>query len=39
MLNNGIMILLASLIIVFGFTVPGFIDNTIRTCVDILGVR
>jgi hypothetical protein len=38
-LNNGIMMLLASLIIVFGFTVPGFIDSTIRTCIDILGVK
>ena len=37
--NNGIMILLASLIVVLGFTVPGFIDNTIRTCIDILGVK
>ncbi len=39
MLNNGIMVLLASLIIVFGFTVPGFIDSTIRTCVAVLGVK
>jgi hydrogenase-4 component F len=38
-LNNGIMILLAFLIVVLGFTVPGFIDNTIRTCIDILGVK
>jgi len=38
-LNNGIMILLASLIVVLGFTVPGFIDGTIRTCVNILGVK
>ena len=37
--NNGIMIVLASLIVVFGFTVPGFIDSTIRTCIDILGVK
>lgn len=37
--NKGIMILLASLIVVFGFTVPGFIDSTIRTCIDILGVK
>jgi hydrogenase-4 component F len=39
MLNNWIMILLASLIIVFGFKVPGFLDSTIRTCIDILGVK
>jgi hydrogenase-4 component F len=38
-LNNGIMILLASFVIVFGFTVPGFIDSTIRICIGILGVR
>jgi len=38
-LNNGIMILLAFLIVVLGFTVPGFIDNTIRACIDILGVK
>jgi hydrogenase-4 component F len=37
--NNGIMIVLASLIMVFGFTVPGFINSTIRTCIDILGVK
>jgi hydrogenase-4 component F len=38
-LNNGIMILLASLIVVLGFRVPGFIDGTIRKCIDILGVK
>jgi hydrogenase-4 component F len=38
-LNNGIMILLASLIIVFGLTVPGFIDSTIRQCIDIMGAK
>ena len=37
--NNSIMILLASLIVVFGLTVPGFIDGTIRTCIYILGVK
>jgi hydrogenase-4 component F len=37
--NKGIMILLASLIVMFGFTVPGFIDGTIRICIDILGVK
>jgi hydrogenase-4 component F len=37
--NNSIMILLASLIVVLGLTVPGFIDGTIRTCIDILGVK
>jgi hypothetical protein len=24
---------------VFGFKVPGFLDSTIRTCIDILGVK
>ena len=38
-LNNGIMILLASLIIVFGVTVPGFIDTAIKACIDVLGVK
>ena len=37
--NNSIMIALASLVVVFGFTVPDFISSTIRTCIDILGVR
>ncbi len=37
--NNGIMIMLASLIVLLGFTVPGFINSTIRTCIDILGVK
>ena len=39
MLNNGIMILLASLIIVFGFAIPDFIDGTIKTCIAVLGVK
>jgi hydrogenase-4 component F len=38
-LNNGIMILLASLIIIFGLTVPGFIDSTIRQCIHIMGAK
>jgi hydrogenase-4 component F len=38
-LNNGIMILLASLIIVFGLTVPGFIDSTIRQCIHIMVAK
>jgi hydrogenase-4 component F len=38
-LNNGIMVLLASLVVVFGFTVPCFIDSTIRACINILGVK
>jgi len=37
--NNGIMIVLASLIVVFGFTVPGFINNTLSTCMNIIGVK
>jgi hydrogenase-4 component F len=38
-LNNGIMVLLASLIIIFGLTVPAFIDSTIRQCIDIMGAK
>jgi hydrogenase-4 component F len=38
-LNNGIMVLLASLIIVFGVTVPGFIDTAIKACIGVLGVK
>ena len=38
-LNNGIMILLAFFIVVLGLTVPGFIDGTIRACMNIMGVR
>jgi hypothetical protein len=37
--NNGIMIVLASLIVVFGFRVPSFINSTLSTCMDIIGVK
>ena len=39
-INDTIMILSwRSLLFVLGFTVPGFIDGTIRTCIDVLGVK
>ena len=38
-LNNGIMVVLASLVVVLGFAVPSFIDSTIRACINILGVK
>jgi hydrogenase-4 component F len=38
-LSNGIMIVMAVSIIVMGLKVPGFIDGTIRTCVQVLGVK
>ncbi len=38
-LSNGIMIFMATAVIVLGLNVPGFIDNTIRTCVQVLGVK
>jgi hydrogenase-4 component F len=38
-LNNGIMVLLASLVIGFGVTVPGFIDTAIKACINVLGVQ
>ena len=34
-----VMVIMAVLIVALGFTVPDFIDNMIRTCVDVLGVR
>ncbi|MBI4680761.1 MAG: hypothetical protein HY753_06055 [Nitrospirae bacterium] len=37
--SNSIMIVMASLIIVLGFRIPGFIDSTIRACINILGVK
>ena len=39
LLGNTVMVIMAFLIVVLGFTVPDFIDRTIRTCVDVLGVR
>jgi hydrogenase-4 component F len=38
-LSSGIMIVMAIAVIVMGLNVPGFIDNTIRTCVHVLGVK
>jgi hypothetical protein len=38
-LANSMMIVLAAAIIVLGFKVPAFIDETIRTCVQVLGAR
>ena len=38
-LGNVVMIVMALSIIVMGLKVPGFIDGTIRTCVQALGVR
>jgi len=39
MLGNVVMIAMASAIIVTGVRVPAFIDETIRTCVLVLGVK
>jgi hydrogenase-4 component F len=39
MLGNAVMIALAAAIIVTGIRVPGFIDETIRACVLVLGVK
>jgi len=39
MLGNVVMIAMASVIIVTGVRVPAFIDETIRTCVLVLGVK
>jgi hydrogenase-4 component F len=39
MLGNVVMIAMASAIIVTGVRVPGFIDETIRACVLVLGVK
>jgi hydrogenase-4 component F len=38
-LSSGIMIFMATAVIVLGLNVPGFIDSTIRTCVQVLGVK
>jgi len=38
-LSTGIMIVMAILVIVMGFNVPAFIDATIRTCVQVVGVK
>jgi len=36
-LANGVMITMALAVLVMGFKIPGVIDETIRTCVQILG--
>ncbi len=38
-LGNGIMLVMALAVIVMGFRVPGFIDDTIRTYVAVLGAK
>jgi hydrogenase-4 component F len=38
-LANGVMIVMALLVIVLGFKVPEFIDTTIKTCVLVLGAK
>jgi hydrogenase-4 component F len=39
LLGNGIMIVMAFSVIIMGVKVPGFIDNTIRTCIHVLEAR
>ena len=39
LLANIMMIAMAAAIIILGFKVPAFIDETIRTCVQVLGAR
>jgi hypothetical protein len=39
MLGSVVMIVMAISVIVMGVRVPGFIDDTIRTCVQIFGVN
>ncbi len=39
MLSTAVMVALAASVIVLGFNVPDFIDNAIRTCVQVLGVQ
>ncbi|MBI5188043.1 MAG: hydrogenase 4 subunit F [Nitrospirae bacterium] len=36
--SNAIMITIAIFIIVLGFTIPDFIDSTIKECIKILGI-
>ena len=38
-LGNGIMIVMALSVIIMGISVPGFIDETIKTCVQVLGAK
>jgi formate hydrogenlyase subunit 3/multisubunit Na+/H+ antiporter MnhD subunit len=39
MLGNVVMIVMAIAVVVMGVRVPGFIDETIRTCVQVFGVN
>lgn len=39
LLGNGMMIAMAVLIVLLGFRIPEFIDGTIKTCINVLGVR
>jgi hydrogenase-4 component F len=39
LLANGVMIFMAVSVILLGFKVPLFIDDTIRTCVQVLGAK
>lgn len=39
LLSNAVMILIALLILIMGFTVPNIIDSTIKTCINVLGVK
>jgi hydrogenase-4 component F len=38
-LGNGIMIIMALSVIIMGLRVPGFINETIKTCVQVLGAK
>jgi hydrogenase-4 component F len=38
-LANAVMIVMALSVIALGFKVPGFIDTTIKNCVQVLGVK
>jgi hypothetical protein len=33
------MIIMALSVIIMGFRVPGFIDETIKTCIQVLGAK
>lgn len=39
LLGNAVMILIAICIVGFGFGIPGFVDNAIRSCVNVLGLK
>lgn len=38
-LSNTIMVLMAMFIIALGFKIPGFIDNSIRSCIHTMGIK